>query len=65
MPKFATSHDLKYTFIVSRVAEGNFKNLWKLEIKTPTDNDFVEIVDADMLSTIIAKIGFVFEQDGL
>lgn len=62
---FKKQHDLSYSFRISRVAEGNFKNLWMLEVKTPKDDVFVEVVDADMLSTLIAKIGYVFEQDGL
>jgi len=63
--EFKKQHDLAYTFRVSRVAEGNFKNLWRLEVKGPHDMDFAEVVDADMLSTVIAKISYVFEQDGL
>jgi hypothetical protein len=62
---FKSQHDLAYCFRISRVAEGNFKNLWQLEVKTPNDADYVEIVDADMLSTILSKIGYVFEQEGL
>lgn len=63
--KFAKKHDITYSFRISRVAEGAFKNLWRLEVQTPRDESFVEIVDADMLSTILGKIGYVFEQDGL
>lgn len=62
---FKKIHDLTYRFEVSRVAEGNFKNLWRLRIQTPTDESFIEIVDADMLSTVLSKIGYVFEQEGL
>lgn len=62
---FKSKHDLSYSFVISRVADGNFKNLWQLEVKTPTDKDFVEIVDADDLSTVLGKIGGVFEADGL
>lgn len=76
MPKFTSSkpkvievngntHDLVYSFRVSRVSEGNFKNLWRLEAKAPHEEQFVELVDADMLSTCIGKISYVFEQDGL
>ncbi len=64
MPKFKTKYDVEYVFTVRRVAEGNFKNLWQLEVKTPS-TDTVEVVDADMLSTVLSKIGFIFEQDGL
>lgn len=63
--KFKKQHDLTYSFVIQRVADGPFKNLWKLEAKTPTDEKAVEICDADNLSTCIAKIGYIFEQDGL
>lgn len=63
--KFKKTHDLSYQFRISRVAEGNFKNLWDLEVKTPTDTDFVKVCEADMLSTAVAKVGYVFEQEGL
>jgi len=62
---FKKQHDLSYTFVIQRVAEGPFKNLWKLEVKTPTDIEFIEVCDADSLSTCIAKVGYIFEQDGL
>ena len=62
---FKKKHDITYSFRVSRVAEGAFKNLWRLEVQTPKDTEYIEIVDADMLSTLIAKIGYVFEQEGL
>ena len=63
--KFLKQHDLMYQFTISRVAEGQFKNLWRLTVKTPTDSEAVELVDADSLSTVISKIGYIFEQDGL
>lgn len=62
---FKPKHDIEYQFIVRRVADGGFKNLWQLEVKTPKDEKLVELVDADMLSTVVAKIGYIFEQDGL
>jgi hypothetical protein len=62
---FKPKHDLKYVFAISRVAEGNFKNLWRLEVKTPNDTELVEIVDADSLSTVLGKISLVFEAEGL
>lgn len=62
---FKSKHDLAYSFIIRRVADGNFKNLWQLEVKTPTDKEFIELVDADDLSTVLGKIGGVFEADGL
>lgn len=63
--KFKKQHDLVYRFEISRVAEGNFKNLWKLDVQTPEDSHFIEVVDADSLSTVLGKIGLVFEADGL
>jgi hypothetical protein len=63
--KFKKQHDLRYEFVIQRVAEGNFKNLWKLEVKTPTDTEPLVVCDADSLSTCIAKVGYVFESDGL
>lgn len=63
--EFKKQHDLTYQFTISRVAEGQFKNLWRLVVKTPTDSEAVELVDADSLSTVISKIGYIFEQDGL
>ena len=67
MPKtqFKPKYDVEYCFRISRVAEGPFKNLWKLEVKTPTDIEFIEVCDADSLSTCIGKVGYIFEQDGL
>lgn len=63
--KFKSQYDNEYSFVIRRVAEGNFKNLWQLKAKTPTSDGFIEIVDADMLATVLSKIGFMFEQDGL
>lgn len=62
---FKKKHDLEFKFHVRRVAEGNFKGLWQLEAKLPDSTEFVEIVDCDHLSTVISKIGYVFEQEGL
>ncbi len=61
MPKFSATVDSKYTFEIARIVEGNFKNLWRLRISTP---EFTELVDADSLSTVISKIGYVLERDG-
>jgi hypothetical protein len=63
--EFKKQHDLRYEFVIQRVAEGNFKNLWRLDVKTPGDESAINVCDADSLSTCIAKIGYVFEQDGL
>lgn len=66
MPKasFKKEYDVVYSFRVSRVAEGNFKNLWRLEIATPNEPTLTEIVDADSLSTVMGKMQYIFERDG-
>jgi hypothetical protein len=63
--EFKKKYDVEYSFKISRIADGSFKNLWRLEVLTPKDETFVEVVDADSLSTVIDKIGYIFEQDGL
>lgn len=63
--EFKSKYDIKYVFEISRVAEGNFKNLWRLRVQTPNEPELIEMVDADSLSTVLGKVGFVFEQDGL
>ena len=63
---FTKTTDLTYEFKIQRhVMPKEIANLWDLDVKGPEDKDFVKIVQADMLSTVIAKIGFIFEQDGL
>lgn len=62
---FKKKHDLEFKFNVRRVAEGNFKGLWQLEVKLPNTETYVEVVDCDHLSTVISKIGYIFEQEGL
>jgi hypothetical protein len=58
--------DLVYTFKISRKAKPKeFRNLWALSVKTPTDTKQIEIIDADSLETIISRIRWCFEQDGL
>jgi len=64
--QFKKLTDLTYEFRISRRAEPKeVRNLWDLDVKGPNDDSFIRVVDADMLSTCIAKMGFVFEQDGL
>ena len=62
---FKKAHDLSYVFVIERVADGPFKNLWNLTAKTPNDKEGIAICEADNLSTCIAKIGYIFEQDVL
>lgn len=62
---FKKVHDMTYEFVISRVADGSFKNLWQLRLKRPGEAEWDEIVDADSLSTVIAKVGYIFEADGL
>ncbi len=61
---FKSKHDVKFVFEVSRVAEGNFKNLWQLRVQLPQDKEMIEEIDADSLSMIIDRIGYIFEQEG-
>lgn len=59
-------HDLKYVFEVSRcVKPVEFKNLWRLAVKTPQESNYTEVIDADSLGTVIDRIRYLFEQDGL
>jgi len=60
----AKTHDLEYQFKISRRANPKeFRNLWELQVKTPTDKEFMVVVDADMLSTVLGKVMYVFEAD--
>ncbi len=66
MSAFTKTTDLQYEFkIVRHTSPKEIANLWDLFVKGPADDEFVKIVNADFLSTCIAKMGFVFEQDGL
>jgi len=62
--KFKPKHDVVFKFTISRVAEGNFKNLWQLKIQTPEDAGFVEEIDADSLSMCLDRISYIFESEG-
>lgn len=64
MPKFKINHDVIYSFRVSRVAEGSFRNLWSLDAIAPGDKEWQSIIDADSLSTVIDRMQFMFESDG-
>ena len=58
--------DLTYSFKISRRAyPKEFRNLWELIVKTPTDTKPMQLIDADSLETIISRIRLIFEQDGL
>lgn len=58
--------DLVYSFKISRRAHPKeFRNLWELIVKTPADTKPVQLIDADSLETVIARLRWVFEQDGL
>lgn len=66
MPSFVKTIDLVYQFRVQRhTAPKEIANLWDLDVKGPADDEWVKVVNADFLSTCIAKMGFIFEQDGL
>ena len=57
---FKKQTDLTYTFVVTRsIAPKEVSNLWSLEVNGE------KIVDNDSLSTVIGKMGYVFEADGL
>jgi hypothetical protein len=57
--------DVEYVFKVTRCSEpAEVRNLWNLEISTPTEPKLTELVNADSLSTVLSKITFVVEQDG-
>lgn len=62
--KFRKQYDVEYQFRIRRTAEGNFKNLWSLEVKAPGDSEFLSEIDADSLSMVIDRLGYIFEQDG-
>jgi hypothetical protein len=62
---FQVEYDLVYEFKISRCRAGSFKNLWRLQAKTPEGKKLEEIIDADMLSTVIDRIRYIFEADGL
>jgi hypothetical protein len=64
MVLFQPTHDSKYVFEISRITNGNFKNLWQLKIATPEIPELTELVDADSLSTVMGKINYVLERDG-
>ena len=62
----ASAKDLVYQFRISRRASpAEFRNLWELAFKGPGDKDWQIAIDADMLSTAITRINYIFEQDGL
>jgi len=61
--KFKPKHDVKFSFTVQRHSSGSFKNLWDLDVTYP-DGEVVKAVDADSLSLVIDKIGYIFEKEG-
>jgi hypothetical protein len=62
----ASDFDVVYKFVIKRRAQPvEFRNLWQLLVKGPRDETFLEVVDADSLSTVLGKIGYVFEREGL
>ncbi len=60
---FVSQYDTAYEFKIQRHSTGSFKNLWRLSLKAPGESQYVEIIDADSLSTVIGRIGFIFEED--
>jgi len=61
---FEPVHDVRFKFEVSRVAKGNFKNLWQLRVQLPQDKEMIEEIDADSLSMVVDRIAYIFEQEG-
>lgn len=65
-PESLPATDLVYRFQIARRANPKeFKNLWQLIAKTPTDKEPVELIDADTLETVISRLRYIFEADGL
>lgn len=63
---FAPTTDMKYVFTVTRTIQPKeVANLWSLTVVSPTEPEGLKVVDNDTLSNCIAKIGLIFEQDGL
>ena len=66
MPPFTPVVDTVYTFTISRTtAPKEVANLWSLVVVSPNEPEGLKVVDNDTLSNCIAKIGLIFEQDGL
>ena len=55
--------DRTFTFKIRRHKSGSFKNLWQLVAKME-GGEPMEIIDADSLSLVIDKIGYLFEKEG-
>lgn len=62
--KFKKTYDVQYDFRIRRTAEGNFKNLWSLEVKAPGDSEYITEIDADSLSMCVDRMSYVMEADG-
>lgn len=63
---FKKNTDLRYEFKITRHTEPKeIANLWDLDVKGPADDEWVKVCQADMLGTCVAKVSFIFEQDGL
>lgn len=62
--QFSKKYDVTYEFRIRRTAEGSFKNLWSLEVKAPGDKEYITEIDADSLSMVVDRLGYVFEMDG-
>ena len=62
--QFRKQYDVEYLFRVRRSADGNFKNLWTLEVKAPGDSEYLVEVDNDSLSMVVDRMGYLFEMDG-
>lgn len=65
MPKFAATTDSAYTFKIRRhLSPKEISNLWELTVQGPNDVEPIVVVDADSLSTVLAKMNYIMERDG-
>lgn len=64
MDKLDTKYDVEYTFTIKRINDrGSFHGLWELAV-TDKDGNTETMIDADMLSNVVAKMGQIMENDG-
>lgn len=64
MDKLDTKYDVEYAFTVKRINDrSSFHGLWELSIVDKDGNEET-LIDADMLSNVVAKLGQVLENDG-
>jgi hypothetical protein len=63
---FAKLTDNEYQFTIRRhVAPKEISNLWELKVQGPNDKEPITLIDADSLSTVLTRVQYIFEADGL